>query len=66
MGFFRITGESEKETNMKLSKLEEKNPITCKCGKHWGKAKQGLKCSRCRTIVTFKMDHANKLFKNAV
>ena len=32
-------------------------PITCKCGKHFGKNKQGEFCKRCQTRVTFKMEH---------
>ena len=34
-----------------------KHPITCKCGKYWGKPNQGKYCSRCKTKVTFKIDH---------
>ena len=26
-------------------------PITCKCGKYWGKKKQGKFCNRCKTEV---------------
>ena len=32
-------------------------PITCKCGKHYGKKNQGKLCNRCKTRVTFKMEH---------
>ena len=33
------------------------HPITCKCGKYWGKHNQGKHCKRCKTDVTFKADH---------
>jgi hypothetical protein len=32
-------------------------PIACKCGRYWGKKKQGHICHRCKTKVTFKMEH---------
>ena len=32
-------------------------PITCKCGKFYGKKKQGKLCNRCQTKVTFKMEY---------
>ena len=35
-------------------------PIACKCGKYWGKKKQGKFCNRCKTITTFKMEHRNE------
>ena len=47
-----------------LEKMHNKNPITCKCGKYSGKSNQGQKCNRCKTRVTFKMDHyANSIFR---
>tara|TARA_R110000851_G_scaffold59704_5_gene138128 strand:+ start:239 stop:370 length:132 start_codon:yes stop_codon:yes gene_type:complete len=32
-------------------------PITCKCGRKYGKKRQGELCKRCQTKVTFKMEH---------
>ena len=44
-----------------MAKVRHPNmPITCKCGKHWGKGNQGKFCSRCKTKVTFKMEHKNE------
>ena len=37
-----------------------KHPITCKCGKYWGKRYTGKLCKRCKTKVTFKMEHKNE------
>jgi len=38
--------------------LKEKiHPITCKCGKYYGKRYQKKYCKRCKTNVTFKSMH---------
>ena len=33
------------------------HPITCKCGKYYGKDNQNKYCKRCKTNVTFKSLH---------
>ena len=38
-------------------KLEDKFPISCKCSKYHDKRNQGKSCKRCKTKVTFKMEH---------
>ena len=38
-------------------KLNNKFPISCKCGKYHNKVNQGRLCKRCQTKVTFKMEH---------
>ena len=44
-------------SSRKRLKLEDKFPISCKCGKYHDKRNQGKLCKRCQTKVTFKMEH---------
>ena len=41
----------------KVFSLDAEKSIRCKCGKYWGMDNHKFYCDRCKTKVTFKMEH---------